>query len=173
MKANILIETENLTKEEWLRVRKRGLGGSDISVLLGINPWRSELELWMDKTNMTNEPVVENEAMYFGCLLEPLLRAEFTKRTGRKVVELKAVLQHKEYPFMIADVDGITQDDEGNPAILELKTASEYKRSEWEQGVHNYYLTQVQHYLAVTGLKKAFVGVLIGGNTFLVKELPV
>ena len=72
---------------------------------------------------------------------------------------------------MIADVDGITQDDEGNPAILELKTASEYKRSEWEQGVPNYYLTQVQHYLAVTGLKKAFVGVLIGGNTFVVREV--
>lgn len=66
MKANILIETKNLSKEEWLRVRKRGLGGSDISVLLGINPWRSELELWLDKTNQTNEPVVENEAMYFG-----------------------------------------------------------------------------------------------------------
>ena len=171
MNANILIETENLSKEEWLRVRKHGLGGSDISILLGINPWRSELELWLDKTNQTNESVAENEAMYFGSLLEPLLREEFTKRTGRKVVELKAILQHNEYSFMIADVDGITQDDEGNPAILELKTASEYKRSEWEQGVPNYYLTQVQHYLAVTGLKKAFVGVLIGGNTFVVREV--
>ena len=74
MNANILIETENLSKEEWLRVRKHGLGGSDISILLGINPWRSELELWLDKTNQTNKPVAENEAMYFGSLLEPLLR---------------------------------------------------------------------------------------------------
>lgn len=80
MNANILIETENLSKEEWLRVRKHGLGGSDISILLGINPWRSELELWLDKTNQTNESVAENEAMYFGSLLEPLLREEFTKR---------------------------------------------------------------------------------------------
>ena len=54
MNANILIETENLSKEEWLRVRKHGLGGSDISILLGINPWRSELEVWLDKTNQTN-----------------------------------------------------------------------------------------------------------------------
>lgn len=98
-------------------------------------------------------------------------REEFTRRTGRKVVELKAILQHNEYPFLIADVDGITQDDDGDPAILELKTASEYKRSEWEQGVPNYYLTQVQHYLMVTGLKKAYVGVLIGGNTFSIKEV--
>ena len=74
MNANILIETDNLSKEKWLRVRKHGLGGSDISILLGINPWRSELELWLDKTNQTNEPVAENEAMYFGSLLEPLLR---------------------------------------------------------------------------------------------------
>lgn len=171
MSFSIMCETENMSKDEWIRARKHGLGGSDISILLGINPWRSELELWMDKTNMTNDPVEENEAMYFGTLLEPILREEFIKRTGRKVIELKAILQNDEHPFMIADLDGVTQDDDGELAILELKTASEYKRSEWEQGVPSYYMTQAQHYLAVTGFKKAYFGVLVGGNSFIIREV--
>ena len=74
MNANILVETENLSREEWLRYRKCGIGGSDVAAILGISKWNSAISLWLDKTNQTNEPVEENEAMYFGSLLEPLLR---------------------------------------------------------------------------------------------------
>ena len=171
MFANVLVETDKLSKEEWLKWRKRGIGGSDVSCLLGINKWNSEIELWLDKTNQTNEPPVENEAMTWGTIMEPIIRNHFAEVTGKTVVELKAMLQHPEYPFMLADVDGITVDDEGNPAILEIKTASEYKRSEWEEGVPAYYQTQVQHYLCVTGIKKAYVAVLVGGNSFKIYEV--
>lgn len=171
MKANVLVETNTLSKEEWLEWRKCGIGGSDVSCLLGINKWKSELQLWLEKTHQSTDEELENDAMYFGSLLEPLLREEFTKRTGRKVVELKAMLQHPEYPFMLADVDGITVDDNGNPAILEIKTASEYKRNEWDDGVPPYYQTQIQHYLCVTGIEKAYCVVLIGGNTFKIYEV--
>ena len=67
---------------------------------------------------------------------------------------------------MIGDLDGITLDDEGNPAVLEIKTASEFKRSEWEAGVPVYYQVQIQHYLAITGFSKAYAAVLVGGNSF-------
>jgi predicted phage-related endonuclease len=86
-------------------------------------------------------------------------------------MEVKAMLQHPEYPFILADIDGLTTDDNGDPAILEIKTASEYKRDEWLEGVPTYYKTQVQHYLCVTGVSKAYVAVLIGGNTFRVYEV--
>lgn len=171
MFANVLVETEGLSKEEWLKWRKKGIGGSDVSCLLGINKWKSEIELWLDKTNQTDESPVENEAMTWGTIMEPIIRNHFAEMTGKTVVELKAMLQHPEYPFMIADVDGITTDDEGNPAIIEIKTASEYKRSEWEDGVPAYYQTQVQHYLCVMGIKKAYVTVLIGGNSFKIYEI--
>ena len=171
MNANILVETDNLSKEEWLRYRKQGIGGSDVSCLLGINKWKSEIELWLDKTNQTNDPVEENEAMQWGTIMEPIIRNHFAEVTGKTVVEVKAMLQHPEYPFMLADVDGLTEDDEGNPAILEIKTASEYKRSEWENDIPSYYQTQVQHYLCVTGVQKAYVAVLIGGNSFKVYEV--
>lgn len=171
MNAIILVETEGLSKEQWLRYRKQGIGGSDVSCLLGINKWKSEIELWLDKTNQTNDPVEENEAMQWGTIMEPIIRNHFSEVTGKTVVELKAMLQHPEHPFMLADVDGVTVDDSGNPAILEIKTASEFKRSDWEEGVPAYYQTQVQHYLCVTGIQKAYVAVLIGGNSFRIFEV--
>ena len=171
MFANVLVETEGLTKEQWLRYRKQGIGGSDVASLLGISKWKSEIELWLDKTNQTNEPPVENEAMTWGTIMEPIIRNHFAEVTGKTVVELKAMLQHPEHPFMLADVDGVTVDDAGNPAILEIKTASEFKRSEWEEDVPAYYQTQIQHYLCVTGIKKAYWVVLIGGNSFKIYEV--
>ncbi len=172
MNVNVLVQTDNLSKEEWLSYRRQGIGGSDVSCLIGINKWKSELELWLDKTNSEeSEPVEENEAMQWGTIMEPIIRNHFAEVTGKEVIELKAMLQHPKYPFMLADVDGITVDDNGNPAILEIKTASEYKRNEWETGVPAYYLTQVQHYLCVTGLEKAYVAVLIGGNSFKIYEV--
>lgn len=171
MNANILVETENLSREEWLRYRKCGIGGSDVAAILGISKWNSAISLWLDKTNQTNEPIEENEAMQWGTIMEPIIRNHFAEVTGKTVVEVKAMLQHPEHPFMLADIDGLTEDDEGNPAILEIKTASEYKRSEWENDIPSYYQTQVQHYLCVTGVQKAYVAVLIGGNSFKVYEV--
>ena len=171
MNANILVETEGLSREEWLRYRKCGIGGSDVAAILGISKWNSAISLWLDKTNQTNEPVEENEAMQWGTIMEPIIRNRFAEVTGKTVVEVKAMLQHPQHPFMLADVDGLTTDDEGNPAILEIKTASEYKRAEWENDIPSYYQTQVQHYLCVTGVQKAYVAVLIGGNSFKVYEV--
>lgn len=166
MFANVLVETDGLSREEWLRYRKLGIGGSDVASLLGISKWKSEIELWLDKTGQTSESPVENEAMTWGNIMEPIIRNHFAEVTGKPVVELKAMLQHPEYPFMLADVDGVTVDDTGELAILEIKTASEYKRSEWDEGVPTYYQTQIQHYLCVAGIKKAYCAVLIGGNSF-------
>lgn len=171
MNANILVETEGLSHEEWLRWRKKGIGGSDVSAILGINKWTSAIELWLDKTNQKNDPVEVNEAMQWGTILEPVIRDHFATVTGKTVMEVKAMLQHPEHPFMLADVDGVATDDNGNPAILEIKTASEYKRDEWSDGVPTYYQTQVQHYLCVTGVSKAYVAVLIGGNSFRIYEV--
>lgn len=171
MNANILVETEGMSREEWLRWRKKGIGGSDVAAILGINKWTSAIELWLDKTNQKNDPKEVNSAMEWGTILEPVIRNYFSTVTGKSVMEVKAILQNSEHPFMLADVDGVTTDDNGDPAILEIKTASEYKRDEWLEGVPTYYQTQVQHYLCVTGVSKAYVAVLIGGNTFRIYEV--
>lgn len=171
MNANILVDTTDLSREDWLEYRKQGIGGSDVAAILGISKWKSEIEIWITKTS--TEPVEQetNEAIEWGNILEPVIRKHFADVTGKPVVEVKAMLQHPEHTFMLADVDGLTVDDDGNPAILEIKTASEFKRSEWESEIPAYYMTQVQHYLHVTGVSRAYVAVLIGGNTFRIYEV--
>ncbi len=171
MAVNILVETTGLSKEEWLNYRRMGIGGSDVSALLGISKWKSELELWLEKTGQTDGLVVETEPMKWGTIMEPAIRNYFAEITGKRVVEVKAILQHSQYSYMLANIDGLTEDDDGQPAILEIKTAGEYKRGEWENGIPVYYETQIQHYLTVTGVQKAYVATLIGGNRFQLYEV--
>jgi len=103
--------------------------------------------------------------------MEPIIREEFSDRTGFKVKEVKAILQHKRFPFMLANLDGIVTDPERGEGIFEAKTANAYAAAEWEAGIPDAYSLQVQHYMAVTGLNFAYIAVLIGGNKFLWKYI--
>lgn len=145
--------------------RRKGIGGSDASIVCGLNKYKSPVELWMDKLGML-EPEEANEAAYWGNILEPIVREEFTKRTGLKVKIEKSMLQHSENPFMLANVDGIVKDKEHGDCIFEAKTSSVFRIEEWENSIPEEYQLQVQHYMAVTGFKGAYVAALIGGNQF-------
>ena len=166
MSAIVLTSTENLPYEDWLTYRKQGIGGSDASIVCGVNRYRSPVELWMNKTGQLHEEEA-GEAAYWGTQLESLVRAEFTKRTGIEVQIVRQILQSEEYPFMIANVDGLCTHPDFGPCIFEAKTASAYKSGEWESdSIPDEYLLQVQHYMAVTGYRGAYIAVLIGGNRF-------
>lgn len=172
MGTNILVSTENLSNEEWLRWRQKGIGGSDVAPILGISKWSSVIDIWLSKTNQKRDEVVENEAMTWGKILEPIIREHFREVTGKKVIEVHAILQNEEHPFMIADIDGLTTDDNGEPAILECKCVSEYKRSEWDNdSVPYYYVVQAMHYMAVTGIRVTYFAALVGGNSFIIREI--
>ncbi len=88
------------------------------------------------------------------------------ERTGLKVRQKHMLLQSEDYPFMLADLDGVIRETDGEMAVFEAKTASAYKREVWEEGVPAPYVLQVQHYLAVTGAKKAYIAALVGDNHF-------
>ena len=163
--AVILASTENMPYDEWLDWRKKGIGGSDASVVCGINRYKSPVELWMDKTNRL--PYQEaGEAAYWGNQLESLVKAEFTKRTGIEVKQTNQLLQSEDHPFMLANLDGECIHPTHGNCIFEAKTASAYKASEWDDAIPDEYILQVQHYMAVTGYKGTYIAVLIGGNTF-------
>ena len=166
MKRNT-IPTGKLTREEWLQLRRKGIGGSDASVIMGKNPYRSILQLWEEKNGKL--PVTDdgNEYTYWGNVMEPIIRKEFMNRTGLKVRQKHAMIFHKDYPYLFADVDGIVTDERGEKCIFEAKTASQYKAEQWEDGVPEEYILQVQHYLEVCGMDKAYIAALIGGNKFV------
>lgn len=92
MSAKILVSTEGMSYEEWLEYRRKGIGGSDASVVCGINRYKSPVELWLDKTGQIT-PQEAGEAAYWGTQLETFVRAEFTKRTGIEVTRRSELLQ--------------------------------------------------------------------------------
>ncbi len=165
MSVKVLASTENMPYEEWLEHRKLGVGGSDASVVCGVNRYKSAVELWMDKTGQL--PYQEaGEAAYWGTQLEPFVRAEFTKRTGIEVRQIKQLLQSEEHPFMLANLDGVCEIPDFGTCIFEAKTASAYKAGEWEDSIPDEYQLQIQHYMAVTGYAGTYIAILIGGNSF-------
>ncbi len=162
----VVVKTNNLNREEWLQYRTCGIGGSDVSALAGINPFKSAHQLWLEKTGQIEPEETDSEYAHFGTLLEPIVRKEFTERTGIKVRQKHMLLQSEEYPFMLADLDGVIREPDGEMAVFEAKTASAYKQDVWEDGVPAPYILQVQHYMAVTGAKRTYVAALVGGNHF-------
>lgn len=168
MKA--VVNTNAITRREWLEYRTKGIGGSDVSVIAGINPFRSAYQLWLEKTGQTEPEQADSEYAHFGTLLEPVVRKEFTQRTGIRVRQKHMLLQSEEYPFMLADLDGVINEN-GEMAIFEAKTASAYKQEVWEEGIPAPYIMQVQHYMAVTGAKKAYIAALVGGSHFYIHDI--
>lgn len=166
----VLVKTKNMSREEWLKWRTKGIGGSDVSVIAGINKFRSVFQLWLEKTGQWIPEEAENEFIHFGNVLEPVVKREFMRRTGLKVRAKKMLLQSEEYPFMLADLDGVIYEN-GEMCIFEAKTASAYKEDVWKQGVPDEYLLQIQHYMAVTGAKRTYIAVLVGGNSFYYHEV--
>lgn len=171
MDAVILANTSEMSHEEWLQARTCGLGGSDASVVLGLNRYKTPFELWLEKTGQVLPEDSQSEAAYFGTLLEDLVAKEFEKRSGKKVRKRNAMFRHPEHEFILANIDRFIV---GEKAILECKTASAFLAKEWEGNeIPEAYIVQVQHYLGVLGpeYKKGYFAVLIGGQKFVWKEI--
>ena len=172
MTALVLTSTDGLSHEEWLAYRRLGIGGSDVSVVCGVNKYKSPVELWLEKTGQ-QQPEEAGEAAYWGTKLESVIKDEFTQRTGIKVIPVKKILRSKDYSFMIANLDGVCLCPVHGKCVFEAKTANAFKAGEWEDDTVPYeYILQIQHYLCVTGYNGAYIAVLIGGNVFQWKYVP-
>jgi len=170
-----LVKTNTLSRDEWLEVRKHGIGSSDAAAAVGLNSYKSQLELWMEKTGRDTDlpkpdPTDTTAPVYWGTLLEPIVAASYTQQTGRRVRKVNAVLQHPDRPWMLANIDRevISASD---VQILECKTAGEFGARHWRDGVPEYVQLQVQHQLAVTGKQAADVAVLLCGQQLKVHRI--
>ena len=163
MSKKILAKTEGMLREEWLALRKQGIGGSDAAAACGLSRWNSPLGLWLEKTSSDTQSVY-NEAMFWGTTLEPVIRDVFSTKIGKVVEVMPYIFQSEDYPFMIADIDGIVREDDGSVSLVEIKTVSAFKAGEWADGLPAEYYIQIQHYLVVCELPRAYVVYLIGGN---------
>lgn len=165
-----VLNTKDMTHEEWLKARQAGVGGSDAGTILGVNKWKSKTQLFFEKVNPELKQQVDNEFIYWGNVLEDVVAKEFETRTGKKVRKNNKMLRHPEHEFMLANLDRVIV---GEKALLECKTTSQYNIDQWKDDeIPASYLCQIQHYMAVTGYEKAYIAVLCGGNQFIWKEVP-
>ncbi|MEY4752208.1 MAG: hypothetical protein RIQ60_4422 [Pseudomonadota bacterium] len=173
--AHRLVSTLDLTREEWLQIRRQGLGSSDAAAAVGLNPYCSPLELWLEKTGQDqhlpeDDPNDDRSPMFWGSFLEGLVATQYGRRTGRQVRRVNAVLQHPEQPWMLANLDREVLGC-ADVQILECKTAGLNGARLWKDGVPEYVQLQVMHQLAVTGKRAADVAVLICGQDLQIHRI--
>lgn len=169
----VLANTNGISQEDWRKIRNEsGVGGSEVSIIMGRSPWKSVLDLYKEKIGEKELEEVDNDYVFWGKAIEPLLRKRFTVLTGKPVRQKHAIMYNPDdMPFMIADFDGIVTEPDGSKAILEIKTATQFKREEWMNGIPEYYVDQCMAYLAVSGYRKCYVICLIGGNEVVIREV--
>lgn len=174
--ARRLVDTRALDRNAWLAFRQSGVGSSDAAAAVGLHPYKSQLELWMEKTGRQfddREPSrgeILTSSLHWGQVLEPLVAEHYAKHTGHRVQRVNAILQHVEHPWMLANLDReVIGNDEVQ--ILECKTAGIYGARLWKEGVPEYVQLQVMHQLAVTGQQAADVAVLLGGHELQIHRI--
>lgn len=146
--------------EEWLEGRTHGIGGSEAGIVLGINPFKSRLELWNEKVTKTRhlDPDAEMR-LKLGNILESMIADEYSKMTGRKL-EVKGQISHPKYDFILGNIDREIIGGNGRgPGILEIKTKGAF--TNWfDENIPIYYMAQMQHYLELYSYKWGAFAVL-------------
>ena len=182
--ACIVYETKDMSKEQWLEARKCGIGGSDAASVLGLNPYKSSVSVYIEKVDYihgvgmsdkningckkdnSNEKV--NYRMELGNKLEDFVANEFSLKTGLKVRNVNGILKNDKYPFAIANIDRAVV---GEKAFLECKVTNSYSKKVWKMGVPIHCQIQVNHYMAVTGATHCYVAALIGNEELVIHRI--
>lgn len=159
------IKTKNMSNDDWLRIRTKSIGGSDCGAILGMNKYESPLSLYNKKIGLIEpEDISDKLPVRFGNWNEDLVAKLFEEETGKKVRNHNFMMYHKDYDFISANVDKVLVSEN---AILECKTASEFKKKEWIDGnVPGSYMAQCYHYMLVTGAERVYIAVLFGNSSF-------
>lgn len=122
----VVVETAELTREEWLNYRRQGIGGSDAAAVLGVSPFTTARDLYYDKRGIVS--AIEDDSNWVqlevGHLLEDLVARIFAKKTDYRIFQIKKMFRHPVHTFMLADLDYFVELPDGTTAILEIKTSA-------------------------------------------------
>lgn len=141
--------------DEWLNAR-HGIGGSDASAVMGLNPYKTNEELWLEKTGqLMPEDISDKDYVKYGHDAEPLLRELFALDHPQYKVEYydNNMIRNDKYPWAHASLDGELIDPAGRRGVLEIKTTNilqSMQREKWKGQIPDNYYIQVLHYLLVT-----------------------
>ena len=139
------------SREEWLQARKNTIGGSDASAVVGLNPYRTNVDLWAEKTGLvTPEDISDKPYVKYGHDAEPLLRELFKIDFPEYEVfyEENNLFLNEKYPWGHYSADGWLRDKDGRTGILEIKTTEilqSMKKEKWNQKIPDNYYVQLLH----------------------------
>lgn len=164
-------------RDEWLSNRKNGIGGSEVSAIIGQNPYMNNVELWELKTGRkTPEDISERSYVKYGTNAEEHLRELFKLDFPEYSVEYieNNSFQNSKYPWALASLDGWLTDENGRKGVWECKTTNilhPAQKAKWDKQIPNNYYCQVLFYMAVIeadfALLKAQMKTVIDGVPYL------
>lgn len=169
MSAQVLVSTDGLSRDEWLEWRRRGIGSSDAPAVAGLDPYQTPMGVWLDKTSQIPDRD-ETEPMRWGLVLEDAIAGEWAKRHEVQVESPRAILQHPDVPWALANLDRRLVDRD---ELLEVKNVGDRAAQNWEDfdTPPEKFVVQVQHQLYVTGWERGHLAVLVGGKQLLSFEI--
>ncbi len=170
-----LCDTNGMTRERWFECRMHGpkgdipytVGGSDVAAIFGVSPWTSPLDLWMiKKGKMDPWEKVNAGQLEMGHFLEPIAAHFYARKTGNTVIDDTMLYQHADHPYALGNFDRrFIRKTDGKPGILECKSCTYYKASEWADGRFPlYYEFQLRFYLAIADVDIGAFSALWGNN---------
>lgn len=147
------------THEEWLATRKRGLGASESGTIIGVNPWRTTVQLWEEKVGIREpEDISDNPKVKLGHDEEPLIRELFALENPQYEVRFESpfkMIFHDDHDFIFATLDGeLIERATGRKGILEIKTTEIMRPEQWKEWdgrIPQSYYSQTCHQLNATG----------------------
>lgn len=168
----VVIHCEN--RETWLQFKAKGIGASEISTVAGLNPYQTPLQLWAVKCELAEpEDLSDNEAVEWGIRLENEIARKFHESVGRSVIDPGEfdIYRHPDHDFALCTPDRFTTFSNGEPAVLEIKTAGAHMEHYWQESAPENYIAQVQWQMFCTGYQYAVIACLIGGRKFVWDEI--
>ena len=168
MSYDTIADTRTLTHDEWLALRRTGIGGSDAGAIMGVSPYKGAFTVWADKQGKL-PPLEDNEAMRQGRDLEDYVARRFAEASGLRVRHEYSMLRSVDHPCMLADIDRRII---GERAGLECKTSRDITMARYRNGEYPMeYYCQCLHYLAVTGWDCWYLAVLVYGTDLLIYKI--
>lgn len=158
---------KDIAKQDWLRLRQKGIGSSDIGAVCGLNDYKSPLDIYNEKLADPPIEIPDNEAMEWGRELEDDIATIYTRRTGKKTYRDRKIRIHPEKPFLMASVDRYAVewvDGKRQFSILEIKTVAGYAKAKWDNTIPLSYYCQLQHQMYVTGIHRGEFALGIDGH---------
>lgn len=168
----VVAETTNLSRADWLSLRRQGIGGSDVPAILGLSRFATPLSVWRSKTEGDASDGA-SEAAAWGHRLEDIIAERFEESTGLAVFEPGVLVRHPDHAHMLANIDRCVAGLGRVKALLEVKLRR-FMDDSWnpaENQVPDDVRLQCDWYMAVTGLDLCYVAALFAGQEMHVFEL--